>query len=294
MLSFISELQEKFGRPVTLQRLLLEQPEVRIVLSEPPRFIGTRSVVRWNEWEDSRDSIGVWQSREENSWMPVIRPDLRIGKRDMEERWKCEIQEVVGFAASKSELTQFFSLDEMVRTNSPEMLGEFTEEKLKEHLAHDEIRILHREETDDHFARYAWDGRLFLVNAGGSHHFAAARYIARRIGNTVPLSARFVAYSLDPPAVAALQRDFDIYAIPGTLSLLHKFHEALRAYRATYVWVPLPAPYKEVAIFLPKNDPRSVRVSGELRSASLFDLGNYLAILARRDMSSYFSSLVGE
>jgi hypothetical protein len=43
-----------------------------------------------------------------------------------------EIQEVVGFAAFKSELTQFFSLDEMVRTNSPEMLSEFTEEKLKE------------------------------------------------------------------------------------------------------------------------------------------------------------------
>ena len=121
-MSFISDLQEKFGRPVTLQRLLLEQPEVRIVLSEPPRFIGTRSVVRWNEWEDSRDSIGVWQTREENSWMPVIRPDLRIGKQDIEERWECEIQEVVGFAASKSELMPFFSLDEMVRTNSPEML----------------------------------------------------------------------------------------------------------------------------------------------------------------------------
>jgi hypothetical protein len=76
--------------------------------------------------------------------------------------------------------------------------------------------------------------------------------------------------------------------------LLHKFHEALRAYRATYVWVTLPAPYKEVAIFLPKNHPRSVRVSSELRSASLFDLGNHLAMLARRDLSSYFASLVGE
>ena len=32
----------------------------------------------------------------------------------------------------------------------------------------------------------------------------------------------------------------------------------------------------------------------ELRSASLFDLGNHLAMLARRDLSSYFASLVGE
>lgn len=70
-------------------------------------------------------------------------------------------------------------MDDMVVRNSPEMIDEISPAKLAKNLAWDEIRIISHVDHD-YFATWAWDGRVFLMNSGGSHHFAAAKYIAAR------------------------------------------------------------------------------------------------------------------
>ncbi|RYH57779.1 MAG: hypothetical protein EON54_11730, partial [Alcaligenaceae bacterium] len=83
-----------------------------------------------------------------------------IGHREVIDDVECDISEVFGFSASKSELRDFSSTDEMVEANSRDMIDAITHEKLAKNLAHSEIRIIHARCTTDHFARYLWDGHL--------------------------------------------------------------------------------------------------------------------------------------
>ncbi|MYN38109.1 hypothetical protein GTP55_01860 [Duganella sp. FT109W] len=197
------------------------------------------------------------------------------------ERWQCEIQEVHGFSASKSELTKFSSMDEMVECNSREMITDISPQGLAKNLAHNEIRIM-RPNTDDCFKYHRWDGRLFLINSGGSHHFAAAKYIALRIGAPVPLAGRLHSYALNPDAIASLRRDFDIFMISDKPAISVAFNEAMRSFEATWLWTHLPRPYhKARAILLPKNERRSQRVAQAFQEAAIVDLGAYLEGLSR-------------
>ena len=64
------------------------------------------------------------------------------------------------------------------------------------------------------------------------------------------------------------------------------FAEAMRAFRATWLWHPLPRPYEGArAVLLPRDEGRSMRVAVELRSAGVVDLGAHLTALCARQNS---------
>ncbi|WP_407830700.1 DUF6685 family protein [Verminephrobacter eiseniae] len=65
------------------------------------------------------------------------------------------------------------------------------------------------------------------------------------------------------------------------------FFEAMRAFRATWLWHPLPRPYEGTrAVLLPRSEARSMRVADELRSAGIADLGAHLAALCARQQQA--------
>lgn len=291
---FYNAISEDLGRPMTLLRLIDEHPDLRVQLIEPEPVIAADSIVHWQDW--GGQPLDHWPRRKRGTMLgwrhsagyyssfELHRPEFEnLGWCEVDDHWNCDIQDVTGLSASKSELHEFSSLDSMVETNSRKMIDAITEEKMRKNLAHDEIRILNRESTSDYFARYLWDGRIFLMNDGGSHHFAAARYIASRINRLVPLQGKLRTYSISPLAVEALRRDFDIYAISDDAAVANGFSDAMKAFRATYLWQHLPRQYKHArAIFLPKNEKRSMRVSAVLRDAGIFDVGEHLTALADR------------
>ncbi|WP_408467244.1 DUF6685 family protein [Paraburkholderia fungorum] len=62
-----------------------------------------------------------------------------------------------------------------------------------------------------------WDGRLFLYNAGGSHHFAGAAYIAGQLRRPVPLRARLEVIELNEDVIDWLLALFVPLAVPEGL-----------------------------------------------------------------------------
>lgn len=266
-------LRDHFSRP-TLRTLLTGDEPCLFALRQAPEVIDVRSIVRWDEWSSEDYPFPRWQGRE-----VLSQPKLPLGSCRITEDWECDIQDVSGLAASKSDLSTLTSLDHMAAAACPEMISELTVGKLEENLAHREIRILHQPSTTDCFVRFTWDKRIFLMNSGGSHHFAAARYIAARLRKAVPLKGTLRTYSLDPASVAALVHDFDVYAIPD--AAFGNVHRALRPHRISYGWLHLPPPFEDVmALFLPKS-PRTARISGELRTSGAFNMGTYLKELAQ-------------
>ncbi len=292
------DMRESLGTPVRLLRLLDEHPEIRVRIEEPGRVIAAERVLKWHEWGHHRDLM--WPNRPAGvirGWryadghyrsFEVHRPELaNLGQCHITEQWTCDIQDVEGLSCSKSTLTDFTSLDDMVEANSREMIDEITEKKLQENLSHSEIRLLHQKDTTDHFARFLWDGRLFLMNSGGSHHFAAARYIAARLDRPVPLSGKLRTYAIKPEAVDTLRRDMDVFLISSESEISNKFFEAMESFEVTHYLHPISSrPYDRImAVLLPKNEFRSARVSRELRKAGLFDLGQHLADLCARQFT---------
>jgi len=290
--------RERLGNPLTLRRLLESQPDLRTDLDQPRKDVSVESVVKWHEWGRARsphqfhnppgELLGFRYSAEGyRSFHEVHEELVNFGSTESFEDWRCDIQCVSGLAASKSNLTRFTSLDELVETNSKEMISPVTEEQLRVNLAHDQIRIVNNAKTGDHLACYLWDRRLFLINGGGSHHFSAARYIAARLGVPVLLRAKLLIHSINPLSLESLLRRFDCFLIRDDLKASHQFNNAMMRFRATYLSHPMPAQYGEKrCIFLPKSEQRSVKVSSVLRNAGFFDIGAFLSGLILKQNSN--------
>ncbi len=120
----------------------------------------------------------------------------------------------------------------MVRTNAREMIGNISAEGLRKNLAHDEIRLLRKNPTD-WVQVHQWDQRMFVVNDGGSHHLAAAKYIAARIDAPVPVQALLHYYSVNEDAVALLRTEYEIYLVSDKPELANAFFNAMQSYGAT-------------------------------------------------------------
>lgn len=287
--SLYTSIKDELGFPASLRKVLTNLPAVPIP-EDRIASVACHDIVRWHAWGHAEyGQVSGWKQTahgHEGTGLPLL---VNFGLTRKIQHWTCDIQDVHGLGASKSKLSKFSSLDELVETNSRSMIQAVNQQGLKKNLAHKEIRILHDVQSGDYFVRHAWDGRVFLLNSGGSHHFSAARYIAKRIGEQVPLSGRLHEHLLNAPIVLDLIEKFDIYAIPQNWPSYPSpsFHELMRASRVTYFWSTLPQPWNEFrAIFLPKAEIRSARVSHELRSSFAFDLGRHLYSLLQRQESA--------
>lgn len=149
------DIRENFGHPASLIRLLEKQPEIRVSLDAPEPSIAAESIVQWHELGQAhyqqwprceQGSLMGWTQRGKYDYgsFTLHRPEYaQIGRREVIDSWVCDITDVHGFAASKSNLRNFASTDQMVETNSRDMINAITHEKLAQNLAHREIRIIH-------------------------------------------------------------------------------------------------------------------------------------------------------
>jgi len=299
---FSDTVSASFGNPVRLRRLLAERPEFKAALIGPTADIAMASVPRWQNIATA--STGVARRRANRSELLGWRRDgTRYGSfnaacpalgglvtKVVVKNWKCDLQDLHGFAASKSKLETFDSTDEMVETNSSEMIEDVSAEGLRKNLAHDQIRVIGANAGTDWLQVHQWDGRMYLVNDGGSHHLAAAKYIAARIGTPVAMTAPLVYYKVDAGAVAALRAEYDVYLVNNESELSNAFFSAMEHDGATWLWHDMPAPYTGVrGIFLPRAETLSMRVSGAFREAGFVDLGAHLEAVADRDTPDVIS-----
>ena len=284
--------RESFGVPARLQRLLDERPDLCAQLEQPPAHISLSSVVPWQDWtqpsieyrhRNSGWAVGWMRAGDRyTSFEATLSPLMRLTKLTTDDGWSCDISDVDGFSASKSNLHEFRSMDAMVEANSKEMIGDISLAGLQKNLAHKEIRIIHGTHGDDYFLRHLWDGRVFLMNSGGSHHFAAAKYIAARLPEKVRLTGRLRTLSLDEGAVHDLCAEYELFAISDAPALSLAFGDAMRMYGAKYLWRDMPRPWADArAILLPRNEVKSMRVAGALRHAGAFDIGAHLKQLVK-------------
>lgn len=268
--------EDILAQPVGLRRAMTS-PQAPLL--EPTPTVSASSVVQWHACAHRLFASSASGAR--SGYSERANPLQGLVRREEIADFTCDIQTVMGLHASKADLQRFTGLHEMAMACASDLITDISEASLRSNLAHEGVRILNSEGSGDFFAYHAWDGRLFLMNDDGSHHFVAARYIAARLGRAVPLTGVLHSYNLDPVAVANLRREYAMLVVPdaGLLAI----QDALSSYRATYLCTHLPNPYVgQHVVLLPRHELRAARAAAVMQKAGMEDLGAHLAMLVTR------------
>ena len=285
---------EYLGYPSSLLRLVRARPDARVDIHELPASIDLQDVPSWSKlvapsgFHWAGNSIG-----ELSGWrydgtrylqgFTLHRPEYeRLVDLEIDEKFSCDIQQVHGFAASRSSHHKFSSMEEMAMAASPELISEISRSALDNVLSGAALSPDSVATNDDFFVRHSWHGRLYVINGDGSHRFAAAKTIAGRLNIPVRLSAPLQTYRINAAAVESLERDFEMFVISDEPEFANEFHYAMERFKATYLWHMMPSPFENSrAILLPRSDSRARRVATILRGASFVDLGQYFRKFAQ-------------
>jgi hypothetical protein len=294
-LSLVSKLMlEHLGVPATLRQFLAENARrLRVPsLDVPPGAMGPW----WHGWgQASRANGTVFKAGEILGWTRhrnfgyrsyrVVRPELAsFGCCVRISGGLGDFQNATGPGALKSELVRFASLNAVVGEDPRSRADDLATSQRSLRLAHGDIREPSRPKSLVYIAHHLWNGQAFQINSGELHHFAAARDTAGRTGHSDPWCRELHVFSIEPLAVSGLRRDFELFAVSRRDAAANVgLHDAMRKLRATYFCRPLPYPYGSAeALFLPRDEKRSMALAAELRKAGLPDLGKHLSTLVLR------------
>ena len=200
--------------------------------------------------------------------------------------WTCDIRDIEALSASKSSLRNFASLDEFALACCRREVGDASERALQACLKHGGMGVLKQPPSDD-LVRYAWDGRLLLLNGDGSHHFAAARFIAGKLGRRVPVRVPLREFGLDVAAIARLLEQSALFLIPEST---HGLNRALRWSGADFRFGDVPgAPLRwpgrapeHRLLELSTHTRPGAKAAAVLRNQGFCDVGKALLEMAKR------------
>lgn len=194
-----------------------------------------------------------------------------------------DIAAVTNILLAKSDLSNYASMEAFERRCPNDQYGQGTRSDLDRCLAHDQIRCLKGTlRLGDTFATFAWDGRLLLKNAGGAHHFSAARQIARELGEKVPLQLNLSHHTLNAEAVRHIERSLALVIIPEDPREIfcNSLRRALAEDGVPVVAGSFMPPHycgREASLLaLSLNDERSVEAARYLRECGFTDLVAHL------------------
>lgn len=126
-----------------------------------------------------------------------------------------DLSEIGGFLNSKSDLSQYRSIDDFIQNARPDYVNQVSSEKLEEMLSWPEIRLLNSPDTTtDQFFIYGWSPKIFVQNAGGSHHMAAAHYLAKKMSQCVPIQGKVSLNLISNKALQNFDSKYAAFAVP--------------------------------------------------------------------------------
>jgi len=277
---------------------VLVSAHLQAAFVEQTENVSSQSVLRWDEFGHGSaldptylppGQVRGWdQAGYEYAGSLIDIPEIRAMGQTWSEVSQFDISEVSGLTGSKGDLSKYRTLDAFAIDRCQDKISELSPEKLQINLAHNEIRIL-QDEPGDFFMRFLWDERLWLCNAGGSHHFAAARHIAIRIGCKVPITGRLVTQAINPVAVEGLGLRFRAFLVSSEARALGLFKNTLRTLQVPYYTLPKDTqqPQGRVILF-PTADEHS------LQAAQLLDKHGFVDVVSMLQSIVAQQTLVGE
>ena len=200
--------------------------------------------------------------------------------------WKCEIQTITNVSSSKSCLSDFSDLNDVVTQNSRELISEITLENLAKNMNHYESKIFH--ESTQTVSCELWSKTFTWHNTGGSHHFAAARYIANKLDEEIDLTAKLEITYLDEQKFRDLFSKYEIFLISSKNTEQYRIlFETLLNSKIPFITAPIDSYFND------RKDYSSLKLLAfyrtDKKSAPIIDLFKNSSVL---DLYGYFCTLL--
>lgn len=287
----IDQLNNMQGKPGKLIRLIEEgviQPSKPI---EHEKSIWFSSVARWELWNRDFEfqplPIAYWKySKEEhrhNKKSIHIEALDNLISCEVIENGSFDINEIQGISASKSDGHFFNSIEEFATTRCQEFIGSGHPEDFHKNMKWREIRL-----HSMTFRDISWSCQSpFWMNSGGSHHFAAAHYIASEKNINYELIGKIKKFSVNKYAAEKLVSDWDMFLIDSP-SLYTGFIEALCSFKCDFCACDLPRElFKSELdgdnsqkitkiVFLKKGELKSESISQVLKNSGFTSFNTYI------------------
>lgn len=162
-----------------------------------------------------------------------------------------DISELTYMSNSSSDLSACTDLESFAERFCPDYIADITEDNLAAMLSHPDIGIIHSPVlTCDHFVIHGWANQVGLMNGNGSHHLAAAKYIAQRLNKPVPLQAEVHYHTINATAFGHFNDRYIGFIIPEhELNFTHKLDISGTRCIGIYLdsrhldWLHLPTDY---------------------------------------------------
>ncbi|MBV6540714.1 hypothetical protein HT667_04425 [Ursidibacter maritimus] len=198
-----------------------------------------------------------------------------------------ELQTINNISSSKSDLLAINSLDELVITNSQDLIPEITLDSLNKNLSHYESKIFHcnnQKVTCD-----LWSGEFTWHNNGGSHHFCAARYIARLLQKQIPLTVTLQMNGIDEKVYNELFGKYEVFLVSTSdADKNNRLQDILLNLRITFISIPLDFNYHSVDETA-RNSKLIAFYKDDVKARSIVELFKQCEML---DCKEYFSNLL--
>jgi len=180
-----------------------------------------------------------------------------------------DIREITCLSASKGPLASSETLDDFAVSECRREIGSGTSEQLEACLRYYGVRLASPFKDDgEELVAVAWSGgTICWPNSDGSHHFAAARYIAGVLQQPVPITASLTSYSISHEAVAMLAQDFFAWVMPDhdkTWLFIRMIHQ----YGLEVGIATMPRPYRnKLLILLPRGSAGASQVKSMITAS---------------------------
>lgn len=186
--------------------------------------------------------------------------------------FELEIQKINDIATSKSKLEEFEDMDILIQENSRELIYPINEKKINENMCHKESKIFHSNKERVVFTPY--NNRIEWDNSGGSHHFMATRYIAKKINKEIKITCTLEVKTLNKNFIEDIFNKYEIFLLNCCENIKNILQKEMKKFGIENAMIFIE---KENLLFfiLNKNSKKDKKIIKILKENKFYNLKKY-------------------
>ena len=247
----------------------------------PAESASGQGIIRWQDWPPCfGGDIAHWEPGPRGMLCrrATLAPASRLITTVYHDAFSCSIREITSLESGKGGLTTSATLDAYALSECCGLINSDPAwiEKL---LGWHELRFNAAPGAGETLESFSWHDRGYhLLNQGGAHHFAAARYLAGFYAPRFCINAPLARYSINHEAAQDILNAYDMFCEPEDQAMLEAFTHRMAAAGVPHATCPAPPPWdgEYRLLLLSRESRKAAGAASVLRQHGWFDVSALL------------------
>lgn len=247
----------------------------------PAESASGRGIIRWQDWSLCHGGdIAHWEPGPRGMLCrrATLAPASRLITTVYHDTFSCSIREITSLESGKGGLATSATLDAYALSECRDLISS-DPAWIGKLLGWHELRFSACPGAGESLESFSWHDRGYhLLNQGGAHHFAAARYLAGFYAPGFRIHAPLARYSINPEAAHDILNAFDMFCEPEDQTMLEAFTHRMAAAGIPHATCPAPPPWdgEYRLLLLPRDNRKAAGAASVLCQHGWFDVSDLL------------------